>query len=136
MLSPRTEPTASQLRWFGASLAVMLGLFAALARWSWELPLLAAALLVAAVLLAVIYYGVPSSRRAIIAGFLWITWPLQALVSLVVLWLLYYGIIAPIGLGLRLIGKDPLSKRPDPQCDTYWVPVRPTNDARRYFRLF
>ena len=49
---------------------------------------------------------------------------------------LFYGVFTPIGLFFRLIGRDPLHRRFQPEADTYWVARRPATDVRRYFRQF
>jgi hypothetical protein len=51
---------------------------------------------------------------------------LQALVSPLVMAVLFYGVITPIGLLLRLIGHDPLRRRMDPKLQSYWIVRRPT----------
>jgi hypothetical protein len=53
-----------------------------------------------------------------------------------VLAMVYYGIFTPIGLGLRLMGRDPLRRRFDPQARSYWVDRRAPADVKRYFRQF
>jgi hypothetical protein len=41
-------------------------------------------------------------------------------VSPVVLGILFYAVITPFGLLTRLLGRDPLRLRPNPQLATYW----------------
>jgi hypothetical protein len=40
----------------------------------------------------------------------------------VLLTLVFVGVVTPIGLGLRLFGKDLLHRRPDPAAPSYWLP--------------
>lgn len=49
---------------------------------------------------------------------------LGAIVAPIVMTLVYLLTIMPMGLGLRLMGKDLLSLRPDPQADSYWIERR------------
>jgi hypothetical protein len=53
---------------------------------------------------------------------------LSKIVSPLVLALLFYTTILPIGLLMRGIGRDPLRTRPDRTRDSYWIP-RGTPDA-------
>jgi hypothetical protein len=53
---------------------------------------------------------------------------LSKIVSPVVLALLFYTTILPIGLLMRALGKDPLRLRPDPARGTYWI-LRGTPEA-------
>jgi hypothetical protein len=41
----------------------------------------------------------------------------------------FYGTVAPIGLVLRLLGKDPLRLRFDADVKTYWIERRPPGPA-------
>jgi hypothetical protein len=55
----------------------------------------------------------------------------------VVLALVYYGVLTPIGLVMKLFGYDPMKKRFDSGAATYWV-KRPGEKTgpKRYFRQF
>jgi hypothetical protein len=46
---------------------------------------------------------------------------LAKVVSPVALGLLFYGVIAPIGIVMRLVGKDPLRLKLDRATDSYWI---------------
>ena len=50
--------------------------------------------------------------------------------------LVFYLVITPIGLLLRLAGKDPLERRVDRSASTYWKDAEKPMDARGYFRQF
>ena len=54
---------------------------------------------------------------------------LQHIVSPVVLSLLYFLVVAPIGLLMRLFGKNPLRLGFDPTATTYWIYRRPPGPA-------
>jgi len=46
---------------------------------------------------------------------------LHHIVSPVVLGAIFYGVMLPIGLFMRLRGKDPLKLRPSPAAQSYWI---------------
>lgn len=48
---------------------------------------------------------------------------LQRIMTTVILTLTYYLMMTPLGLLIRLSGKDLLGKRPDPEMESYWVPL-------------
>ena len=49
----------------------------------------------------------------------------------------FYGILTPVGFIVRLLGKDPLTRRIDRSASTYWIKREPVPfDAKRYERLF
>ncbi len=50
---------------------------------------------------------------------------LHAVVNPVVMGLLFFGTVLPIGLFLRLTGKDLLNLRRDPEARSYWLERKP-----------
>ena len=57
-------------------------------------------------------------------------------VSNVIVAAVFYLAVTPIGLLLRLIGKDPLERRFDRSATTYWKPAEKNVAPGRYFRQF
>ncbi len=54
---------------------------------------------------------------------------LHAIVNPVVMGLLFYFTVTPIGVLFRWLGKDPLRLRLDQTADTYWIERRPPGPA-------
>ena len=57
---------------------------------------------------------------------------LGRLVSPVMAAVVFYGVVAPIGLAMRLAGKDPLRLRREPDAPSYWIvrdPPGPTPES-------
>lgn len=54
---------------------------------------------------------------------------LHAVVNPVVMGLLFFVTVTPIGMLFRWLGKDPLRLRFDRQADTYWIERRPPGPA-------
>ena len=50
---------------------------------------------------------------------------LGKVVSPIALGILFYIVITPIGLMIRLTGKDPLRLKFDPDAESYWIPREP-----------
>lgn len=128
------EPTDSQLRYFGASLATLFLAFAALCYWKWEAVAIAAMLLGLAILLAGVYYLVPSTRRPIYRGFRIVTYPIQLTVTALVLAIVYFGMLTPIGLLLRMRGVNIRTKRDLGQ--TLWTPKPDSAEPSDYFKTY
>ena len=57
-------------------------------------------------------------------------------VSNVILAAVYYFAVTPVGLLLRVFGKDPMQRRIDPVAKTYWQDAEKDTPAERYFRQF
>ena len=56
---------------------------------------------------------------------------LSSIVSPIVLGLLFYTTLTPVGLIMRLSGKDPLRLRRDPGSGSYWIGREVTDDSTR-----
>jgi len=78
----------------------------------------------------------PGLNRFIYLGIVLITYPIGFVVSHVLMGVVFYLVITPVGLVFRLIGRDPLSRRFDRNAPTYWVKHEEPDDVERYFRQF
>jgi ABC-type uncharacterized transport system permease subunit len=74
--------------------------------------------------------------RAAWLGTMYAVFPIGFVISHILLAIVYYLVITPIGLALRLAGKDPMTRRFDPQAPSYWVSKEPQIDTERYFRQY
>lgn len=89
-----------------------------------------------AVAFPVLYYAIPPLKKPLFVGFMYAVYPIGLVVSNVILAITYYLVITPIGLLLRLFGKDPMERRLQPQAETYWIEHRTGGDPARYFKQF
>ena len=132
----KKNPSHRDLAWFGALLILFLGAVGGL------LWLKTGSLAVAAVpwgiasLVAPLYYVVPTVRRPLYLAWMYATLPIGWLVSYSLLAVLFYLIITPIGLTMRLLGRDPLQRRFDLATQSYWTRHHPSGDSARYLRQF
>ena len=46
---------------------------------------------------------------------------LHKIVSPIVMAFLFFATVTPIAIIFRLIGKDPLNRDPEPDCESYWI---------------
>ena len=83
--------------------------------------------------------GAVSPRHVlpIYRGLMTITFPIGFVVSHVLMALIYYGVFTPIGVLMRLAGKDPLRLKRSRGADSHWLD-RPeeTDETEQYFRQF
>jgi Saxitoxin biosynthesis operon protein SxtJ len=127
-LSRGDEPRAgSSDRTFGFVFAGVLTLLALLPllnrrspRWWWLGP---------AAAFAVVALTHPALLRPLNRVWTWLGLALHAVTSPIVLGLLFFGTIVPTGLVLRLMKKDLLRLRLDPNATTYWIERRPPGPA-------
>jgi hypothetical protein len=57
-------------------------------------------------------------------------------VGVVVLGIVFFGLLTPVGLAFRLAGRDPLRLRREPNRTSNWQSHTPIDDTKRYFRQF
>ena len=130
------HPTDKSLRQFAAGCLVFfpgLGAYHYFAhgRHEWG-----AGLMAAGVVLGVSGLIKPRWLRPIFVGWMVLAFPIGWTVSLCVLSLMFYGILTPLALALRLRGRDLLRRRkPEPDA-SLWTPVEPVKNVQSYFRQF
>lgn len=127
------NPGRRQLLVFGLAWLAVLGLLG----WeSWHRgrhPAAEAAWVIAA---AVPLAGLisPAFLRYVYLATSYATYPVGFAVSHLVLALVYYLALTPIGLTMRLFRHDPLSRRFDPEAQSYWVRRGGPRPAESYFQ--
>jgi hypothetical protein len=129
------EPSTKVLRQFAGLLIVV---FSALAVWRWwndTAGFWTAAVTTAAVLAGVVGLGVPAAVRPIYTGWMIVAFPIGWTVSRVVLAVVFFLVISPIGWIFRLMGRDELRLSRRLQA-SYWVERRQPGGAASYFRQF
>jgi hypothetical protein len=78
----------------------------------------------------------PKFMRLIYIGWMGATYPIGWVVSHTMLAAIYFLIMAPIGLLMRLLGRDPMQREFDRDAKSYWIAYNPHGDTNRYFRQF
>ncbi|SIO31061.1 hypothetical protein SAMN05444166_3685 [Singulisphaera sp. GP187] len=99
-------------------------------------PTLAATFWVAAVACRIVGAWRPTALKPVYLGLTLATWPIGWVVSHLALAVVYYGVITPIALVFRLLGRDPLTRRFDRDATTYWEPYDPDRGTDQYLRQF
>ena len=136
MLSIDRHPTPRRLRSFGSLLAVFAPVFGALLWWRVGRVEAGAAVWLAGGVLTAIYWLVPGSRRLIFVVWAYAAFPIGWTVSHVLMALIFYLVVTPIGWLVRAAGHDPLRRGFDPSARTYWVPHARSGDVGRYFKQY
>jgi Saxitoxin biosynthesis operon protein SxtJ len=139
------RPDARQLRQFGFIALAAFGLVGAWASWKGTLfgiglgdsarsvTLGLWALGAWCALLSVVW---PQGNRPLFVALSLLAFPIGFLVSHMVLAVLFFGVLTPVGLVMRMLGHDPLERRFQKDRASYWVDM-PQEIARRdYFRQF
>jgi hypothetical protein len=86
--------------------------------------------------LSLLYLAVPASRRPLFLGVSYATYPIGWVVGHVLLLAIFWLVVTPVGLLVRVLRQDPLARRLDEAADSYWSPLEQATDFRRYFQQF
>ena len=129
-LTREQEVEGSSDRSFGVVFAVVFLLIAAWPLWHGESPRWWA--LVGSALFAVVALMKPALLAGLNRQWLKLGMLLGKIISPIALGLLFYGVVTPIGVVLRLAGKDPLRLKFDRGAGSYWIrrePPGPSPDS-------
>lgn len=119
---------------FVAVMGVAANLIAWLAWWRGKIPLAApivvASLAVAALMAALIQ---PRWFRGFYRGGMTVSFQIGQTIGKVMLTIFFFVVVTPMGLLLRLLGKDLLGLKKGPANKTWW---RPAKNSREFDRMF
>lgn len=135
MIDLKLKPTDGEARVFAASQFVV----AAIIGWFlWSRGFHTAITLLLCTSGGVMLTGLlrPDLVRWLYAAWMLLAFPIGFAMSYVVAGLVYFLLITPIGLALRLFGHDPIRNSPSADPETYWVQADPPADPKQYFRQF
>ena len=136
VITVNTNPSRRELRQFGF---IWLGFFIFFGLVAWlkfDSPATAKGLWIAAAVVPLVGWFVPAFMRLVFVGMSYAAFPIGFVVSHVVLALVYFLILTPIGLVMRLVGHDPMTRDFDADAPTYWLERPPHPDAKQYFRQY
>ena len=136
MIEVKKTFSRRELLWFGP----LFALFIALIGWvlwqsgvGWDIL---SVLAIAAGLLIVVYYLVPPLQRPLHRGWMFSVMPIGWIVSHLLLSVIYYLLLTPIGLIMKAVGYDPMRRKLEPNRETYWVNRQKSEDPQRYFKQY
>jgi len=130
------KPSAKEVRQFAGLCLVIFGLMGAwswhrsgtidTARWFW----------LAAGGIGLTGLTVPALVRPLYVGWMLAAFPIGWTVSHLLLGAIYFLLLTPLGIMVRLTGHDPMKRAFEPEADTYWVEHHTGGDPKTYFRQF
>lgn len=131
------NPSEGKLRQFGQIAPIMLLLIACLLRWRFGLPMSGLSVMcIIGILIFILSKLSPKLVKPVYLTLILISFPIGWVISHLIMLLFFFGIITPLALVFRLLGRDALHRRWDPKCESYWTD-HPRNDSvERYFKQF
>jgi hypothetical protein len=95
-----------------------------------------AAVVSVGVVIAILGFTLPKAVRPVYVGLMIINYPIGWVVTHVVIAVIFYLVVTPLGVIMRLSGRDPMERGFDRSAKTYWKLRRTDTDSSRYFRQF
>jgi hypothetical protein len=114
--------------------ALLFAGLAGAAYFLWANGTIALALAVLAVAIGLLGMVRPAALRPVFVGLLVLTFPLNWLASRLLLALVFYCLLTPLGLLFRLFGRDALGPRFQPARESYWTTKPAAGGLRSYLR--
>jgi len=130
------NPSAKELRVFAVLQLVFFGIVAWLIQPRIAVAGVPTAILVAAATIAAVGFVKPTWLRGMYVVWMMAVFPIGFVVSHLLMAAVFYLVVTPIGLMMRMLGRDPMLRRIDRDAKTYWQTRTPTKGTRGYFRQF
>jgi len=136
MIGMKTTFSRRELLWFGPLFALFGGMMSGLALWKFEAPEVAKWIWILSAVVITLYYLLPPLRKPIFIAWMGAVFPIGWVLSHVLLAVVFYLVVFPIGLLMRLFRHDALGRRLDPDSTSYWIKRETHTDPKKYFRQF
>lgn len=130
------NPNKSELKWFGLLLLAFFGLLGGIIYWVNSESAVPPILWSVGLVVCIIYYSLKPLRLPLYRAWMKLISPLGWLFSHFLFGIIYYLLLTPIGLILRIFRHDPLRRRRDENAKTYWVEHSTETDPSRYFKQY
>ena len=119
-------------RSFGTLFVVVFALLGSLLLWQRSPAATYAFIASAGVLLVTLFR--PRALQPFTAAWMRLAYCMQLVISPLVLGVLYFGVLTPIGALMRLRGRDPMRRSARPDQVSYWIPREPPGPAPESLR--
>ena len=128
------NPDKKELRKFGLIALVVLGAAAVILRFAFGMTDVGVLLIVGAGLcIFLISLVCAKVTRIIYLGLAFATLPIGLVISVLLMAAFYFLVLTPVGLVFKIIGRDALHRKFEPDATTYWTKRQQTDNPERYF---
>lgn len=136
LIEINTNPSLRELKQFAFAWLVFFLLIAGLIHWKGASDPVAWTVALLAVFIPAIGCLSRSFLRLAYLGMAYLAYPIGFVLSHLILMVIYYLVMTPTGLLLRIIKRDFFPKKPDPKKDSYWMAKAETRKAEDYFKQY
>jgi hypothetical protein len=107
-----------------------------LPNWNWSHTAVSVLLGIAVVQRLALFAGIRHLTLGLYVVMTLVAFPIGFVLSHVIMLVIYYLVITPIALVFRVMGRDVLGRRLEPQRTSYWTERSKPRDAASYFKLY
>jgi Saxitoxin biosynthesis operon protein SxtJ len=132
----RRAPRGRDLLVLGLSLPLIFGIVGFLVYSKLDAPSIAVGIWGFGTVLSLVFALVRPVRGTIYRAWMYAVFPIGWTVTHVVMALLFFAVITPVGLLLRLFGHDALTRRMDSKAESYWTQRPQPSSIDRYFQQY
>src|SRR5687767_14031122 len=136
LITINKNPPKKDLPTFGLLLPLFTLILSALFYWRTGAPKIPQYILSIGLTLSALYWLIPPLRKYVYLAFTYAAFPIGFVISHLILAFTYYLVITPIGLLMRLLGRDPMHRAFDRSAPTYWLPPPPSPNPSPYLPQF
>lgn len=125
-----------QLRIFSVLQLVFFAIIAAWLHYGTSHGHIGRIVLVVSAIVGVVGFVWPPLMRVVYVVWMALVFPIGWTVSHIVFAVLFYLVITPIAIIMKLCGYDSMQRKFDPEASTYWKRRESREDTSRYFKQF
>lgn len=78
----------------------------------------------------------PKANLPIYVGLALVAFPIGFVLSYIIMGFLFFVLITPVGLFFKLVGRDAMKRKFEPDAESYWDESRQDRDQDSYFKQF
>jgi len=132
MIDLKKKATVSELRVFGIGILVLGGIFI----WWWNGHLAAKIICGLGAVTSLVSLVAPEALRPVYKVWMIVISPIAFLVSTIILAVVYYLVVTPVGAAKRLFSSESMPLSPDPNATTYWIEKQTDVPVDRNFKQY
>jgi hypothetical protein len=136
MIDLNLNPTKKELRIFGLASLVFLAIIGWIVWRKTGSAAAAGGVASVGALVAILGFTVPRAIRPVFIALMVINYPIGWVVTHIVMAVIFYLVVTPLAVIMKLSGRDPMERRFEPTAKTYWKPRPTETESSRYFRQF
>ncbi len=136
MIDLNLNPSKKELRQFAIFQLLFCLLVSGWLVYKYQFQIAAIAISLVSVIILIVGRVKPKLIRFIFVLLMVITFPIGWVVSHVIIFAVYYLLITPIGIIMKLVGYDPLHRKIDKNKGSYWIKRPENKNSDRYFRQY